>query len=766
MARSSRTLLAAEPTLIATGLHTSAGTARAPRKETPLVFGERGGTRSGGTCATLGRATPLGAANRTQQARRIANSEVWQNGVPPQDADWDRKATCATYLSHMPTQAPLAMPDQSFRAPRVLQREAGAWVRAIPMLAFLALGSTASTWLLASLLAGGGWSLFDIVTLAMFPILVGWQLLALWESASGLLWQLMRSRSTALAPRASNWTGNEAGKGAAVSVPAAEAAPISLARLRQRTAILVPIYNEDVTRTFQGIEATLQSVASHPECQNCDLVILSDSQEPAILEAQWAAFLALEARAALPVYYRARAENQGYKSGNLRDFIQRHGGAYTYALVLDADSIMGGDALAGMLAEMDRRPKLGLLQSRIGFALGRSVFARAMQFSAHFSARSGALGRRLWFRQDGNFYGHNALFRVAAFAAHCGLPELSGRPPFGGVIKSHDLLEAALLRRAGYEVEIWSEACASYEETPPNLLELAKMEQRWCQGSVQISRVCVGSTLPWKNRVIIWLSALEYFVGPLALAFGLLGLVSRFLHIRFGIELTVVQETTLRDGLALLEHPATWLLAATAVLIFFGRATGWLLTLSEYTHQRAPARAYAQLLVSDLLEFLVSVFLFPVRATFHARFILNMFRGKPVTWAPASRASEKLTLAESLHACQAPVIVGGAIACLAAATDATMRWWMLPIALPLITAPLFIALTSRTELGEALRGIGLLRVPDEVIPPQVLTIYEELSASRPASDSLQPPRMPADMAHAHLTHAANGLTRLGQTATS
>ena len=54
--------------------------------------------------------------------------------------------------------------------------------------------------------------------------------------------------------------------------------------------------------------------------------------------------------------------------------------------------------------------------------------------------------------RDGNYWGHNAIIRTRAFADHCGMPDLPGRPPFGGHILSHDFVEAALMRRAGWAV--------------------------------------------------------------------------------------------------------------------------------------------------------------------------------------------------------------------------------------------------------------------------------------------------------------------------
>ncbi len=61
-----------------------------------------------------------------------------------------------------------------------------------------------------------------------------------------------------------------------------------------------------------------------------------------------------------------------------------------------------------------------------------------------------AAGLHYWQLGDGQYWGHNAIIRVAPFMEHCGLPRLPGKPPLGGEILSHDFVEAALMGRAGW----------------------------------------------------------------------------------------------------------------------------------------------------------------------------------------------------------------------------------------------------------------------------------------------------------------------------
>ena len=64
-----------------------------------------------------------------------------------------------------------------------------------------------------------------------------------------------------------------------------------------------------------------------------------------------------------------------------------------------------------------------------------------------------------------------------------------GKPPFGGHILSHDFVEAALLRRGGWAVRMADDLAGSYEDAPPNLIELAARDRRWCQGNLQHARL-------------------------------------------------------------------------------------------------------------------------------------------------------------------------------------------------------------------------------------------------------------------------------------
>ena len=134
---------------------------------------------------------------------------------------------------------------------------------------------------------------------------------------------------------------------------------------------------------------------------------------------------------------------------------------------------------------MQNNPQLGILQSLVVGMPTSSPFARVFQFGMRLGMRSYTLGSAWWQADCGPYWGHNALIRLEPFIRHCHLPELSSGPPLGGQILSHDQVEAALMRKAGYEVRVLPEEGGSWEENPPTLLEYIRRDLRWCHGNMQ-----------------------------------------------------------------------------------------------------------------------------------------------------------------------------------------------------------------------------------------------------------------------------------------
>jgi membrane glycosyltransferase len=294
--------------------------------------------------------------------------------------------------------------------------------------------------------------------------------------------------------------------------------------LRGKTAVLMPVFAEAPERVFATALATLSSLAREKCGENFDVFVLSDTTDPAI----WACeeTLLAVARAHIggrqQLYYRRRAANTEKKAGNLADWCRRWGGAYDYMVVFDADSLMSGKTLVRLATALEQNADVALIQTSSVLINRRTLFGRYQQFINRvydYWCPAMTAGMAFWHRGSGSYWGHNAIIRVRAFCESAGLPRLSGEPPFGGHVLSHDFVEAALLRRVGWRLCLMPEIEESYEETPPTTIDWAIRERRWCQGNLQHGRILAARGLSWVSRV--------------HLAFGIMYMVSSILWVCF-----------------------------------------------------------------------------------------------------------------------------------------------------------------------------------------------------------------------------------------
>ncbi len=288
-----------------------------------------------------------------------------------------------------------------------------------------------------------------------------------------------------------------------------------------RVALVMVVRHEVVTRVQAGLRAIYQSLAATGSLEPYTFFLLSDSTDPAVGAAEERAVHALteELGATGRLRYRRRAENHGRKSGNLADFCTRWGTHFDYMIVLDADSLLDGATIRELVHRMERQPRTGILQLPTRPVNGRSLFARIQQFAASAYAPLATDGIAFWLGNAAPYWGHNAIIRVAPFMKHCQLPRLPGREPLGGEILSHDFVEAALMRGAGWDVHVASDLGGSYEELPPNLVAHAARERRWCQGNLQHLRLLFAPTFALASRLTLAVGALSYLCGPLWVLF-------------------------------------------------------------------------------------------------------------------------------------------------------------------------------------------------------------------------------------------------------
>ena len=287
------------------------------------------------------------------------------------------------------------------------------------------------------------------------------------------------------------------------------------------TAIVFPVYNEDVVRVCEGLRATYESLEKTGQLERFDFFILSDSTNPDkwIEEERYWYDLVHELDALGRIYYRRRLNNESRKSGNVRDFLNAWGRRYRYFLVCDADSVMRGNTLVDLVKLMETHPTVGLIQTVPATVNAESLFGRIQQFANRLYAPLFIAGLNYWALDLGNYWGHNAIIRTEPFMQFCDLPQLPGRKPFGGQILSHDFVEAALMLRENWEAWFAYDLEGSYEEAPQAMIENAQRERRWCQGNLQHGLVLFAKGLRGVSRLHLILGICGYLAGPLWLAF-------------------------------------------------------------------------------------------------------------------------------------------------------------------------------------------------------------------------------------------------------
>ena len=297
--------------------------------------------------------------------------------------------------------------------------------------------------------------------------------------------------------------------------------------LAGKTAVVMPIYNEAPSRIFGALQAMCEDVAATGLGAHFDYFFLSDTTDPDVWVAEERALVALRDRLRnkATVYYRHRPKNLNRKAGNIADFVTRWGGDYPHMVVLDADSLMTANSIVNLAAAMEADPDAGIIQTLPLIINRNTLFARLQQFAARIHGPVIAAGLAVWMGRDGNYWGHNAIIRTRAFADHCGLPHLRGKPPLGGHILSHDFVEAALIRRAGWAVTMLPVLGGSFEESPPSLIDLAARDRRWCQGNLQHARILGARGFHMASRQHFITGIMGYVASPLWMAQLLVGIV-------------------------------------------------------------------------------------------------------------------------------------------------------------------------------------------------------------------------------------------------
>ncbi|VDC24525.1 glucans biosynthesis glucosyltransferase MdoH [Pseudogemmobacter humi] len=430
-----------------------------------------------------------------------------------------------------------------------------------------------------------------------------------------------------------------------------------------RIAILLPMYGEDPAETIGPSVALLDALRAPGHAHRFSLHILSDTRNgrAALDEAALVARLTAS-RPDLAITYRHRVKNTDYKQGNIRDWISRQGAAYDAALILDADSVMGRETVLTLADALVADPGCGLVQTLPLTAPGDTAWQRLQSFASRVYGGPHGRGFAMWTGSEGNFLGHNAMVRMKAFATCCGLPHLPGPRPMGGVIQSHDFVEAALLRRAGWGVRILPEAADSHEDAPANLLAHLKRDARWCQGNLQHLRLL---KVPGLNPV----SRLHFLSGAMAY------LGSVMLAVMLVLWALAEQGRTGRAT----GGTEIWLAGAVIFLLFAPRVFGVIDYLRRVGVPKGKRLGFLRILG---LETLVAVLSAPVMMLHHGKIITRALTGADTGWP--QHAHGRIPLKDLLKFHAAETALGAAL--LGLIGFGLLSVWLLPVALGLALA--------------------------------------------------------------------------------
>ena len=548
---------------------------------------------------------------------------------------------------------------------------------------------------------------------------------------------------------------------AGLLIPASRHATASPAN--SRTALLMPIYNEDPARTTAALQAMAEDLARIDAAQYFEIVIVSDSTQvdPWIGESLAVDRLRRDLRDIMPVWYRRRWHNTGRKAGNVEEFVKRWGGRYDYMIVLDADSLMTAETMLELVKRMQGDPRLGILQT-IPLLIGSaSLFSRLQQFAGRIYGALIARGVAAWSGNEGNFWGHNAIIRVAAFAQACGLPQLPGRRPFGGHVLSHDFVEAALIRRAGWKVRMATDLEGSWEESPPSLVDIAIRDRRWAQGNLQHSKIIGANGLTMTSRAHFLIGIMSYLSSPLWLMLLLVGFALTLQASLIRPEY-FTSEFQLFPNWPVFDAPRmTKLFIFTMVVLFTPKVLGWLRGLF-IGRVRKGCGGVLGVTVSTLLETIISALYAPIMMLVQTQHVVSIVTGRDSGWGPQRRHAAATGWSEAWMVHWPHVFIGLIFAGIAYLLSPTLLAWLSPTLAGLLLAIPLSKVSGSARAGNILRRIALLRTPEEREVPELMQRRDELVKLTPAI-AQEGLRFMARNRQAMLAHLSGNLPRPAET---
>jgi membrane glycosyltransferase len=599
---------------------------------------------------------------------------------------------------------PVDLSEQPRDALRLPYKSLRRWLFSILSLISSALG----VYMMYEILSANELTALETVILMLFALSFSWLAISFWSGFIGFVLQLFRIDPLSLTRQ---------------KKIAAELLPITT-----RTAVVMPVYNEDTHRIIAGFEATLRSLEKTGELSHFDFFMLSDTTKLDIAQAERDAWQQLTERLgdlSQQVFYRRREKNIGRKVGNLAEFCQRWGSNYEQMIVLDADSVMTGECLLTLVRQMQANPRVGLIQTVPIPVRQTTFFGRFVQFAAVLYSPMLATGLAFWQTDAANYWGHNAIIRLRAFIDHCGLPSLGGRAPFGGDILSHDFVEAAMLRRANWDVILLADLEGSYEEVPCNIIDYATRDRRWVQGNIQHLGILDLPGLHPISRCHFFFGALAYITSLIWLLMLVLSTADAVVRaLNSNVYFTEIYQlypdwpiakTELIIGLILL----------TTVLLMGPKMMGVLITL---IHRRKAFGGARAIIKGALVETLFAVLIAPVMMAFHAYFVISVLLGFKVSWEAQDREGRLLTWGEAFARTSKLTVIALIWGFMTFKYATVFFWWLIPVLVGLILAAPLVRYSSSLDWGNNCRRHKIFLCPSETQNDSALSELDKLLA--------------------------------------
>lgn len=546
-----------------------------------------------------------------------------------------------------------------------------------------------------------GMTALGLVILVIFTILFFWIAFSFASSLGGFLEQLSKKG------------------GLSLGIDPKEQLP----ELQKKTAVLMPTYNEDPHRVLAGLKAIYDSIQATGQGKHFDFFILSDTTNPDVWVEEEAAFLRFrdQTNDHNHIFYRRRFKNTDRKAGNLAEWVRRFGGGYDHMLTLDADSLMEGDTIVRICSAMERHDGVGLIQTLPVIVNGTTLFARLQQFAGRVYGPTIAYGLAWWHGSESNYWGHNAVIRVKAFAEQAGMPHLPAvRKPFGGMIMSHDFVEAALMRRGRWAIHMVPALHGSYEESPPSLTDIAVRDRRWCQGNLQHAMIIPTRKLSWISRIHMLTGIGAYAMSPLWLLFLLVGIMVSLQALFVKPEYFTGTDRVLFPNWPQVDPVlAKYVFILTMLVLLAPKILAWIALLFNDDLRKGCGGA-TKALSSIFLETLIGGLIAPIAMLIQTTAVTSILLGYDSGWNAQRRDVGHIPFKDVVRDYWRHMAFGVIMGLGAWEVSTSLFFWMTPVLLGLLLAIPLVWITSSQRFGVFCMKIGLLIIPEETARPDIL----------------------------------------------